>query len=222
MPGETYHRRAHAGPGNEAVGRHIGRHIGVGVILHRQRQGSVILGTRSCLHPVSHLLLHHHRNAVQGNLPLKKSHDDRRRNIVRQIGHHLDGPSAVFLPGQRGYIHLQYILADHVYIIIFCQRVLQNRNQIAVDLHRCDLSGSLGQILGHGADTRPDLQHKIFLGNAGGPYDLLQYPRINQKILAEFLLKMKTVLLQNGYGLLRIPQLCQLHVLLIPRRNLFQ
>ena len=61
-----------------------------------------------------------------------------------------------------------------------------------------------GQILSHGSDTGADFYNKIIRANTGRADDFLQYMFINQKVLSEFLLKYKLILLQNFYGILGI------------------
>ena len=102
-------RASHLRARNKAVRRHIRRNVRIAVILHRQRQRPVVLAARLRLHPLRHLL-HHHRDALHRHVLLQKPHDDRRRNIIRKVCHHLDRLPAVLFLHKRRNIHLQNIL----------------------------------------------------------------------------------------------------------------
>ena len=74
--------------------------------------------------------------------------------------------------------------------------IFQNRDQILINLHGSYLSCRLSQILGHGTDSRSNLQNHVIFCNSGRTDDLLKHMRVNQEILSEFLLKIKMILLQ--------------------------
>ena len=197
----------HVGSRHKAVLGHIGHDIGLSVVLHCQRQGTVILGSRTGLHPGSDLFLNHDSHIGQGNVLLKQAHDDGRRDIVGQVCHHLDGPAACLFLNQLIQIQGQNVCMDHLHVVIRCQGLLQNRQQILVYLHCNNLAGGFGKILGHGADARTDLQHHIFRAYLGPCDDLVQHVTIDQKVLTESFIKGKIPLPDDLDGLLGIGQL---------------
>ena len=198
------HRRPHLRAGHEAVGRHIRHDIRLRIILYSQRQGAIILGTRSGLHPIRHLFLYHDGYALYRDVIFKKPHNDRSRNIIRQIRHHFDRPASILLLCQLRDIHLQDVFIDHLYVVISIQRIFQDRDQRPVDLHRDHTARRARQILSHRPDTGPDLQHTILLRDLRGPDDLVQHMSIDQKVLPELLLKHKIIFLQHRDRILRI------------------
>ena len=203
MTRQPYHRAADIRPRHKAVRRHVCDNLRLCIILHRQRERTVILRPRSDLHPVCDFLLHHDRNAVNRHMALKQPHDNRRSNIIRKICHHLDRFPGILLLRELYNIQLQNVLIDNRHIVISAKRVRQNRDQVLIDLHRRHLSGIFTQILGHRADARSDLQHKVILRNARRLNNALEHMGINEKILSELFLKIKMILLQNRYGVLR-------------------
>ena len=101
-------------------------------------------------------------------------------------------------------IQFQHIFIDHRYVVILCQRLGEDRDQIAVDLHCHNFSCRLRQILCHRSDTRTDLQHTVIFCDLCRRDDLVQHMGIDQKILPELLLKGKIIFFNYFYGFLRI------------------
>ena len=128
MSGKTDNRTSYLWSRHKAVRRHICHNIRLGIILHGQRQGTVIFRSRSYLHTVCHFLLHHNRNRVNRHFSLKQSHDNRRCNVIGQIRHNFNGFSTVALLCQLSDVYFQYIFIENRYILIILKRVLQNGN----------------------------------------------------------------------------------------------
>ena len=137
---------------------------------------------------------------------LKESHNDRRRDIVGQVRHNLNGFSSIFLLCQPGDIHFEYIVIYDLHILVSVQRILKNRDQRPVDLHRYDFSRRTGQILGHSSDSRTDLQHTVIRPDFGRPDNLVQHVCIYEKVLPELFLENKVIFLQHRNCILRISQ----------------
>ena len=94
------HCRPHIRTRDKAVRRHVRHDLRLCVVLDSQGQGTVILGTRTFLHAVRNFLLDHDGNIVDRHTALKEPHDDRGRDIVRQVCNNLDRLSAVVFLGQ--------------------------------------------------------------------------------------------------------------------------
>ena len=128
-------------------------------------------------------------------MTLKKAHDDRCRDVVRKIRHHLDGFSAISLLGQFFQVYLQNVLIDDTDVVVGAQGIFQNGDQTAVDLHSHNFPRCLCQILRQRTDAGTDLQDKIILCDLRRSDDLIQHMGIDEKVLAEFLLKGKVIFL---------------------------
>ena len=63
-----------------------------------------------------------------------------------------------------------------------------------------------GQILGHGSDSWPDLQHHVLLRHSCCQDDLIQNVGVNKEILAEFLLEGEFVFLYDLNRMLWVAQ----------------
>ena len=77
------------------MGGHVEQKLRLGVILAEYGERAVIRGAGLCRDALRHFLLHHDRNAVDRNMALKKSHDDRCGNIIRKICNDLDRLSTI-------------------------------------------------------------------------------------------------------------------------------
>ena len=128
-------------------------------------------------------------------MTLKKPHDDRCRDVVRKIRHHLDGFSAISLLGQFFQVCLQNVLVDDTDVVVGAQGILKNGDQAAVNLHSHHFPGCLRQILRQRTNAGADLQDKVILCDLRRSDDLIQHMGIDEKVLAEFLLKGKVVFL---------------------------
>ena len=100
MSREADHSGSHIRTRDKAVRRHVRHDLRLRVVLDCQRQGTVILGTRTFLHAVRNFLLDHDGNVIDRHAALKEPHDDWGRDIVRQVRNDLDRLSAVVFLGQ--------------------------------------------------------------------------------------------------------------------------
>ena len=94
------HRGSHIRTRDKAVRRHVRHDLRLCVVLDSQGQGTVILGTRTFLHAVRHFLLDHDSDVINRHAALEETHDDRGRDIIRQVCNNLDRLSAVVFLGQ--------------------------------------------------------------------------------------------------------------------------
>ena len=120
IAGQTDHRGTYIWSWDKAVWRHICHNIWACVVLHCQRQGAVILRSRSHLHTVCHFFLDHNRDIVDWHIAFKQSHDNRGSNVIWQIGNYFNRSAVVVFLYQFIDIHFQDILVDDLYIgIVF-------------------------------------------------------------------------------------------------------
>ena len=140
-------------------------------------------------------------------MAFKQTHNDRCRDIIWKICNHFDRAASIFLFCQLCNIHFQDIFIDHRYIVIIAQRILQDRDQTFINLHRIYLSGCICQILCHRSHTRSDLQNKIILCDLRRTDNFIQHMRIDQKVLSKLFLKCKAVFVQHSNGCLGIAKI---------------
>ena len=105
MSGKADHCTSHLGSWHKTIGRHISHNIRAGIVLNRQRQGSVVLAARSGLHSIRYFFLYHYGNGFYRHFFLEQPHNDRRCNIIWQIRHNLNRSSLVVLLCQFSDIH---------------------------------------------------------------------------------------------------------------------
>ena len=118
------HRGSHIRTRDKAVRRHVRHDLRFCVVLDSQGQGTVILGTRTFLHAVRHFLLNHDSDVINRHAALKEPHDDRGRDIIRQVCNNLDRLSAVVFLGQCLDIYSQDVLVDDGDVIVVRQCLL--------------------------------------------------------------------------------------------------
>lgn len=170
----------------------------------RRGEGAIVLAAGTGLHAVCDLLLHHDRDGKNRRMAFKESHDDRRRNVVWEIGHDLHRISVIVGFDELMEIQLQYIIMDDGDIGMIMQGFMENRDEVCIDFHGYHMSGGFCEGLRHGADARADLENAVILRDLGAADDVLQHALIDQKVLAEALLKAEVVFLYDTYGFLRI------------------
>ena len=204
MQGQSDDRTSDIRTRHKAVWRYICHDIWLCIKLHCQRQCPVIFGARSCLHTQGNFFLNHNSNALYRHMALEKSHDDRCGDIIWKICHYFDRSALIVFIRKFRNVQFQDIFIDHGYIFVICQRLREDRNQVAVDLHCHNFSGCLCQILRHRSDTRSDFQYTVILCDICRSDDLVQHMGIDQKILPEFLLKGKIIFFNYFYGFLWI------------------
>ena len=134
----------------------------------------------------------------------EEAHDDRRGDIVGQVRHDFQRLPAVLFLRQLRQVHFHDVFVDDLNVVPAGQGVLKDGDERTVDLHGDDFLRRAGQVLGHGADARPDLQDAVILRDLRRFDDLLQHAGIDEEVLAEFLLKCEIIFLQDRDGLLRI------------------
>ena len=120
-------------------------------------------------------------------------HDDGRGDVVGKIGADRHRHSRKLLLDQLVQIDLEHILVDDLDVVKLCQRLVQHRQQAAVDLDADHLVRAAGKLGGQHPDPRADLDDApaglcvAHLGHAGADGG------VNQKILSQPLGKRKAV-----------------------------
>ena len=128
-------------------------------------------------------------------------HENRRRDIVGKIRHHLDRQVWILkLCYVLSQINLENILIDHGHIVKIAQSIRQNRNQSIINLKGHYLGGTFRQKFCQSPNTRTNFNDIDIFINLGCIHNLLEDVGIRQEILTEGFFKSETVTLQNGTG----------------------
>ena len=97
---------------------HLLDDVRLGVVLHREGEGTVILRAWSRLHTIRDFLLYHDSDRLDRCMALEEAHDDRGRDVVRKIRDDLHRISVVIGRDDLVEIELQYIIVDDGDIVI--------------------------------------------------------------------------------------------------------
>ena len=191
-------RALHGGTGHKAGGRDLEHDLRVRIILDRQGEGPVFLAAGTGADPVGDLLLHHDSDTLKASLLLEQVEQDRGRHIIGEVRDHFERPALVVFLRKLLQVRPQDVLPDHIHIVIARQGLVQDRAQVRVDLHADDMPRRLGEVLGHGPDSRADLQDTVVLRDAGRIDDPCHDPSVGQEVLAVFFAGVDPELCQNG------------------------
>ena len=131
---------------------------------------------------------------------LQESHDDRCRNIIRKICHHLERTSFE----DTVYITFKDILVYNLYVIILRKGFTKYRDKLLIYLDCHNTSCCFGQILGKSSYSRTYLKHIILRTYLGSSDYLLDNMAVYKKVLSKGFLKTEVVLLYYLYCLFRI------------------
>ncbi|CJG85673.1 Uncharacterised protein [Streptococcus pneumoniae] len=128
-------------------------------------------------------------------------HENRRRDVVRQISHYLDWQVRIFkILDMLRQINLENIFVNYSHIIKITQGICQNWHQTVVNLKSHDLGCTLSQKLRQGTNTWPDFDDIDLVINFSRIHNFLKDIGIRQEILPKGLFKGKTVTLQHCLG----------------------
>ena len=143
------------------------------------------------------LLLHHDGQGGDGQGLLQQPHDDRRCDIVGEVGaYHHRHPGKMLLQ-QGGQLQLQHVAGHNGHIIEFRQRFRQNGRQAVVQLDGHHLFGPAGQLRGQHPKAGADLQYPHAGGGAAQLCHTGADGGVDDKILPQRAGKGKTVTAQQ-------------------------
>lgn len=113
-------------------------------------------------HAKRHLPLHHDGNRFE-DARFNEGYQDRRRDVIRQIG--TDGvPEAGHLPADRfGDVQLQDITGNDFHVFAVCQCLAQDGQELLIQFHGCDGAGAAAERQRQRADARPDQSGSSFI-----------------------------------------------------------
>ena len=120
---------------------------------------------------------------------------DRRRDVVRDIRHQLEGLTR---GEQRRQVEVEHVAAHHAYLAPVGRALRQRVGQHFVELNRHDLRTPVGQLSCERADARPDLQHHVARTHLCRAQHALQGLTIDEKVLAKGFLGMQSVGAQDA------------------------
>ena len=162
------------------------------MVRHLHRHRAVLLVARAGGETFPHLALHHHQQPGDRGRSLQHAHDDRNRDVVRQVRHADPRPVVVEQPPDR---HGGGV-GDHDARVagLVAQLVLEHRGEPGVDLDGEHARSRLQQREGEGAEAGPDLEHTVAGNDLGQAHDAPGGVRVGEKVLPEALLRPQAVL----------------------------
>ena len=119
-------RAVHVGHGTEIAPVHRPCDLRVAEHAHGESYGGVIRAAAFGTQSVGDFLLHHDRKRVYGQGAFDKTHDERSRDVIRKISHHLELSAACY-PGKLVVFRFHDVAEDHFHIV----RALQSHVQHA-------------------------------------------------------------------------------------------
>ena len=135
-------------------------------------------------HAFGHFLLDHDDDALDGKLLFQELHDDRRRDIVGQIGTDREG----LVIHDFFDVDAQDVAVDDAHVVIVFQGLVEDGQQMVVQFDSRDGCARFGQGLGQGADARPDFQDRIALPDFGSVGNVVDDGVTDEEILAQLLI----------------------------------
>ena len=183
---QVEHRALDCGAGEEAGLRYLEDHFRGRIILDRKRQGTILPAACSGTDTVSDLFLNHDGDALKTSLFLQQADQDRCRHIIWKIRDHLERTAPVVAVSQFLQIRAQNVLPDDIDIVTVLQGKFKHRAQALIYFHTDDPARGFGEILGHGSDTRADLQDTVLRPHSGCLNNTAHNISVRQKILSEF------------------------------------
>src|SRR5688572_19268361 len=147
---------------------------------YENRDGPIRLGARLREQPIRDFALHHHAPALQRRSMLERLHDERRRDVVREVRDELRRRRTKSLD-----IEVECIAPVQPDVRAGAEYVPENRLEGAIELHRVDDSNAIGEIAGENAEARSDLEHDVVVAELGEAADDSQDVLIDEEVLAE-------------------------------------
>ena len=135
-------------------------------------------------HAFGHFLLDHDDDALDRQLLFQQLHDNRRRNIVWQIGTDREG----LVIHDFFDIDAQDIAVNDAHVIIVFQRLVEDGQQMIVQFDSRHSRSRFSQGLGQRADTRPDFQDRVAFTDAGCVGNIVDDGVADEEILAQLLI----------------------------------
>src|SRR6266849_511474 len=152
--------------------------------LHEDGVCAVSLGRGNGEESIGDLALHHHGPELDPRQAVEALGDQRRRDVVRQVGHELRR-------ARRGLrqVELHGIAEAQLDVRSACQPLGELRREGGIQLDRVDPRNTICEIPRQDAEARPDLEHDVVFGElrqaADDPEDVL----VDQEVLPQPLLR---------------------------------
>ena len=149
----------------------------LGCELHEHRHRAVVLRRRCGEEAVRDLALHHHAPEPHVRQAVEALDDDRRSDVVRQVGHEL-----------RRVLRQLEVERVAVGDLDVGAEASEHRLELAVDLDRAHARHALGEVAREHAVPRADLEDDVVGPQLGEPADHVEDVPVGQEVLAVFLL----------------------------------
>jgi hypothetical protein len=144
---------------------------------------AVRLGRGEGEEAVGDLTLHHHRPEAERGQAVQALGDERRRDVVGEIGDELRRGRI-----ERAEVELERVAPVELHVGPCCE-LGEARLERAVELDRVDMSGAVGEAPGQHAETGADLEHDVVRAELREPLDHAEDVLVGEEVLAEALFR---------------------------------
>ena len=162
VPAQRHEHRVHPRLGAEHGARHPAHDLHRAGELGQHRGRAVALAPRRGREALAHLALDHGQPEVGGGHLLHRSQEDRRRDAVGQVGHHLAGRGI-----ERREVEPHGVGQVQGGVGEGREGVAQRRLQGRVDLHHVHVPCSRGEVLREHAEAPAHLEHHVAVRELG-------------------------------------------------------
>src|SRR3954454_10343444 len=152
--------------------------------LHEDRDGAIGLRRRDGKESVGDLALHHHAPARDARKAGEALDDDRRRDVVREVGDELRRAGR-----DRREVERKRVAEDDADVRDRAEALAQLRLERSVELDSHDTRDAVGEERGEGSEPRADLENHVVAVELGEAADPAEYVLVDEEVLAEVLLR---------------------------------
>ena len=148
--------------------------------LHEDRDGAIGLRRRDGKESVGDLALHHHAPARDARKAGEALDDDRRRDVVREVGDELRRAGR-----DRREVERKRVAEDDADVRDRAEALAQLRLERSVELDSHDTRDAVGEERGEGSEPRADLENHVVAVELGEAADHAEDVLVDEEVLAE-------------------------------------
>ena len=108
--------------GHKAAAADLEQNFRLGVILHGRTDSAALARAGLCTQTLCRFFLYHNRDARDGQTIFQKLHDDRRRDVIRQVRTHSDLFPVKFFFDDAVQVDLHHVVVDDLHVIAVGKR----------------------------------------------------------------------------------------------------
>ena len=152
----------------------------LGCELHEHRDRAVGLRAGPREQAVRDLALDHDRPVADARQSVQALHDQRRRDVVRQVRDELRRGGL-----ERGEIEAERVAEHEIDVLATAKALGEMWLEPAVELDGVHARDSLGEVFGQNPQAGPDLEHDVFRIELREPADDAEDVVVDEEVLAE-------------------------------------